>query len=229
MCFYCSGMYVIERALSAPDFVVAVPVNMGSWGSLVGDAFNALISGSMGRRASVQKPSARRELGWSEGARVSPSSSKVLVSAVAVDTDSLVQGTGVSLCTRSVFQCRRHYSLAQQQDLGSSACAFRDSFFEERGHTQGWMTAFLKKTFEFEDLASVAARAAYQQIKCAVRTAQNGVEKYRNTKGKQSLFWRRHVVSSLRRRRKGRSHPYLPSPRRRAVELVRRSFASSPW
>ena len=45
-----------------------------------------------------------------------------------------------------------------------------------------------KKTFEFEDLTSVAAKAALQQIKCAVRTAQNGVEKYRNNKGNNRCF-----------------------------------------
>ena len=162
---------------------------MGSWGHHVGVAFNALMSRGTGGRSS-----ARRELGLRKGSRDVVSS---------LDVVSRVQDPDESLRRCGVLQRRRSYVLDQQQDMGSRACAFRDSFFEERGHIQGWLRAFLKKTFEFEDLISVAAKAALQQIKCAVRTAQNGVEKYRNNKGKQSLFWRRHVVASLRRRRKG--------------------------
>ena len=160
------------------------------------------MSGGSGRRASVSVPSARCELGLRGSSRDIISSSDVVSSVEAIYSGLSVQDTDESLGRCGVLQSRRSYVLDQQQDLGSRACAFRDSFFEERGHIQGWLRAFLKKTFEFEDLTSVAAKAALQQIKCAVRTAQNGVEKYRNTKGKQSLFWRRHVVSSLRRRRK---------------------------
>jgi len=162
---------------------------MGSWGQHVGVAFNALMSRVSGGRAG-----ARRELGLGKG-------SKEAVSTL--NAVSSVRGPDESLGGRMVLQRRRSYVLDQQLDLGSRACAFRDSFFEERGHVQGWLGIFFKRTFEFEDLTSVAAKAALQQIKCAVRTAQNGVEKYKNNKGKQSLFWRRHVVASLRRRRKG--------------------------
>ena len=141
---------------------------MGSWGHHVGVAFNALMSrGTGGRR---------------KGSRDVVSS---------LDVVSRVQDTDESLGRCGVLQRRRSYVLDQQQDLGSRACAFRDSFFEERGHIQGWLRAFLKKTFEFEDLTSVAAKAALQQIKCAVRTAQNGIEKYRNSRGRREYAYRR--------------------------------------
>ena len=64
---------------------------------------------------------------------------------------------------------------------------FREAFFEEHGNTQGWLSAFMRERLHFDSIKSSAARAAYSQIKCAVRTAQGGTEKIKQQHGKKSM------------------------------------------
>ena len=104
---------------------------MGSWGQHVGVAFNSLLS-----RVSGGRSGSRRELGLGKDCTEAVST---------LDAVSSVRGPDESLGGRMVLQRRRSYVLDQQLDLGSRACAFRDSFFEERGHVQGRLGVFLRR------------------------------------------------------------------------------------
>ena len=95
------------------------------------------------------------------------------------------------------------FLLAEQQELGDEALRFREAFFEENGNTQGWLSAFMRERLHFDSTKSSAARAAYTQIKCAVRTAQGGIEKVKQQHGKKSMTCQAGAVSRSRKRRKG--------------------------
>ena len=172
--------------------VVILPVEMESWQHAMGDAFNALISGCVGRRAS--RPAQGQGRGassdsWGRGGSSDSLSGAEPGSGSARDTDA-------SLCSSHSGRVRRRNSflLAEQQELGDDACKLREAFFEENGNTQGWLSAFMRERLHFDSIKSSAARAAYSQIKCAVRTAQGGIEKVKQQHG---------VISRSRKRRKG--------------------------
>ena len=180
---------------------------MGSWQQFMGGAFNALMigratkpRGGVGRSDSSRSARAPAEAEPTSGETdASPSgASSEDLAASGLDTDA-------SLSSHVAHRLRRRnsYVLATQQDLGTEACVFRDAFFEERGHTQGWLTAFLQGRLGFDNLGGVAAKAALAQTKCAVRTAQAGTEKYQNRRGKVPLAWKGKATVSGRKRRKG--------------------------
>ena len=101
------------------------------------------------------------------------------------------------------FASRRSFLLQDQQELGAEAIHWRDIYFENHGTIHGWIKKFLSERFGFDDAGEAQARARVQ-LRCAVRTAQNGVEKYRNRSGKKPLrLSSQGVASGSRRRRKG--------------------------
>ena len=158
---------------------------MGSWQHAMGDAFNALISGSAGRRAS--------RLAQGEGRGASSDSVGRGGSSDSLSGAEPSSGSGrdtdASLCSSHSGRLRRRnvFLLAEQQELGDEALRFREAFFEEHGNTQGWLSAFMRERLHFDSIKSSAARAAYSQIKCAVRTAQGGTEKIKQQHGKKSM------------------------------------------
>ena len=113
--------------------------------------------------------------------------------------------TDASLCSAHSgrLRHRKAFLQAEQQELGGDACKFREAFFEENGNTQGWLSAFMRERLHFDSTKSSAARAAYTQIKCAVRTAQGGIEKVKQQHGKKSMTCQAGAVSRSRKRRKG--------------------------
>ena len=101
-----------------------------------------------------------------------------------------VAETQTRVCARHIqgdCAAARFFLLAEQQELGDEALRFREAFFEENGNTQGRLSAFMRERLQFDSIKSSAARAAYSQIKCAVRTAQGGTEKIKQQHGKKSM------------------------------------------
>ena len=158
-----------------PWVLVILPVAMGSWQHAVGDAFNALIVGSVGRRA--PQPAQGQGRGASSDSWGRGGSSESLSGAAPSSGSGSDAAASLRSSHSGRLRCRSVYFLAEQQELGDEAWKFREAFFEEHGNTQGWLSAFMRERLHFDSIKSSAARAAYSQIKCAVRTAQGGIEK----------------------------------------------------
>ena len=167
----------------------------------MGDAFNTLIRGSVGGRAP------RLAQGQGRGASsdsLSRGGSSDSLSGAEPSSGS-GRDTSASLCSphSGLLRHRKVFLLADQQELGDEASKFREAFFEEHGKTQGWLSAFMREQLQFDSIKSSAARAAYSQIKCAVRTAQGGIEKVKQQQGKKSMTCTAGISSRSRKRRKG--------------------------
>ena len=111
-----------------PWVVVILPVEMGSRQHAMGDAFNALILGSVGRRASRLAQGQGR--GASSDSLGHGGSSDSL--SGAEPSSSSGRDTDASLCSLHSVRLRRRsaFSLAEQQELGDEAWKFREFFFE---------------------------------------------------------------------------------------------------
>ena len=132
--------------------------------------------------------------------------------AAGAPVHCLAHSQALALAETQTRVCARHiqgdcaaatFLLAEQQELGDEALRFREAFFEEQGNTHGWLSAFMRERLHFDSTKSSAARAAYSQIKCAVRTAQGGTEKIKQQHGKKSMTCCGGVSSKSRKRRKG--------------------------
>ena len=132
--------------------------------------------------------------------------------AAGAPTHFLAQSQALALAETQTRVCVRHiqgdcaaatFFLAEQQELGDEASKFREAFFQEHGKTYGWLSAFMRERLHFDSIKSSAARAAYSQIKCAVRTAQGGIEKVKQQHGKKSMTCTAGVSARSRKRRKG--------------------------
>ena len=181
--------------------VVILLVEMVSWQHAMGDAFNGLIFGGAGRRVSQMWQ--RQGRGASSDSSGRGGSSDSL--SGAEPSSGSGRDTDASLCSSSSVRLRRRnaFVLAEQQELGDEASRFREAFFEEHGNTQGWLSAFMRERLHFDNIKSCAARAAYAQVKCAVRTAKGGIEKVKQQQGKKSMTCTAGVTSQSRKRRKG--------------------------
>ena len=146
---------------------------MGSWQQTLGRAWNTLMFG----KASRSK--AERE------------SETALLRADAVDKSK----------ARALRQ-RSGYYLNHQLDLGVEAIRLRGAFFERHGSIQGWLKLFVARRFDLGEAMSRASRAAYNQVKCAVRTVQ-GDRKEAGAKGKKQPCWHSRVAEVCRQRRRG--------------------------
>ena len=71
---------------------------------------------------------------------------------------------------------RNAYCLHDQIDLGVDAGKPKEYLFMRVGTTYGWLKPFMEKRFDIGDMMIRASKAAYNQIKGAVRTAQGGTE-----------------------------------------------------
>ena len=183
------------------EVLFAAPVEMGSWLQMVGQAFNAL---TMGRSSRADRIAWARSMSGSSGSLSGAEPSCEELSAT--ETCVLKKTGGADASPRSgpqhLVRQRTQYSLQEQKDLGAEACKFRDEFFEEHGRMYGWLKAFLRQRLHIDDDRLPAAKAASRQVKCAVRTAQGGLERELNPSG-QTLSYGFMVPSRFRKRRRG--------------------------
>ena len=118
--------------------------------------------------------------------RLAPAGSKKVSGLGASPGDSKQisgQGASPASAAKRLARLRMQYSLPDQQDLGREACEFRDSLFEEHGSMYGWHKAFVVQRFLFDDSKLPAAKAVCKQLRCAVKTEQEGLERERNRQG----------------------------------------------
>ena len=173
---------------------------------VLGQSFNALAMGRTPRPQKVAWASGRSgSSGSLSGAE--PSSEELVARGVTVSGEgadaSRREGTDASLCSEHRIRLKKRYLVPEAQSLGAEACTFRDAFYEARATRQGWIRAFLRDRFHVDDDAPSRVLAVTSQVQCAVRTAEKGVEKEVNKKGKRALSFTSVVPWRFRARRRG--------------------------
>ena len=140
---------------------------------------------------------------------------------------ALLRADAVDKSKARALRLRSAYYLNHQLDLGDEAIRFREAFFERHGSTQGWLKPFVARQFDLGEAMSRASRAAYNQVKCAVRTVQ-GDRKEAGGKGQKATmlaFESRKGLQAAPARRWEDAE--VPCDCRGAVELVRGSHQQS--